>query len=363
MDIIFSSFWLRLQSGMFPMFEEALGDANQNHFRVIAALDFIRPENWILDFNYGPGRPKIDREKFFRAFVAKKVLNIPTSVVLIDRLKVDIVLRRICGFIFKKKLPCEPTFSNAFSEFADSAVCEKIHANIIEKNLSDSLVFHISRDSTAIEARESAPAKKTILPKVNKKLGRPKKGEEKKEPTRLELQRGQSVQEMLHGLAGNADYGAKMDSHGNLHTWLGYKLHLDVADGGIPVSCCLTPASVHDSGASKPLQKMTSGRVKSMYCLADKAYDSKEIREDISSYGQVSIIPEKTRRNGDKKDLERFEKRRFKVRSTVERVNSTLKERFGATNIFVKGPKKVMCHLMFGILVLTSEALMRLDRD
>jgi hypothetical protein len=48
---------------------------NQNHFRVIAALDFIRPENWIHDFYRGPGRPKIDRETFFRAFVAKKVLN------------------------------------------------------------------------------------------------------------------------------------------------------------------------------------------------------------------------------------------------------------------------------------------------
>ena len=92
MDIIFSPFWLRLQSGKFLMFEEALGEANQNHFRVIAALDFIRPENLIHDFYRGPGRPKIDRENFFRAFVAKKVLNIPTRNALIDRLKVDSVL-------------------------------------------------------------------------------------------------------------------------------------------------------------------------------------------------------------------------------------------------------------------------------
>jgi len=185
MDIIFSPFWLRLQSGMFPMFEEALGEANQNHFRVIAALDFIRPENWIHDFYRGPGRPKIDRENFFRAFVAKKVLNIPTTNALIDRLKVDIVLRRICGFIFKKKLPCESSFSNAFAEFSDSAICEQIHSNIVEKNLCDTLVLHISRDSTAIEARESAPPKKEILPKIAKKRGRPKNGEVTKEPTRL----------------------------------------------------------------------------------------------------------------------------------------------------------------------------------
>ena len=28
--------------------------------------------------------------------------------------------------------------------------------------------------------------------------------------------------------------------------WTGYKLHIDAIDGGIPVSCLLTSASVHD---------------------------------------------------------------------------------------------------------------------
>ena len=30
-------------------------------------------------------------------------------------------------------------------------------------------------------------------------------------------------------------------------TWIGYKLHIDVADGQIPISCILTSASLHDS--------------------------------------------------------------------------------------------------------------------
>ena len=344
------------------MFEEALGDANESHYRVMTTLDFIRPENWIEDLHSGPGRPKIEREKFLRAFIAKVVMNIPTTVALIDRLKVDKVLKRICGWIFKRTIPCEASFSNAFSEFAESGLCERIHAELVKKSLQDTLVFHVSRDSTAIVARESAEKKPKPKPKEKRPRGRPKNGETAapKVPTRLEAQRHQKLPEMLENLHGQADYGAKFDSHGNLHCWLGYKLHIDVGDGGIPISCCLTPASVHDSGASKPLQRMTSVRVNSLYCLADKAYHSNEIRDDIRAHGQVPIIPEKKTKNTEAKELEWFEKSRFKERSTVERVNSSLKDRFGGRQIFVKGPKKVMCHLMFGILAITAEALMRL---
>jgi hypothetical protein len=35
----------------------------------------------------------------------------------------------------------------------------------------------------------------------------------------------------------------------------GYKLHIHLADGGIPISCVLTSASVHDSQVAIPLAK------------------------------------------------------------------------------------------------------------
>ncbi len=49
---------------------------------------------------------------------------------------------------------------------------------------------------------------------------------------------------------------------------------------------------------------------------------------------------------------------RYKERSTVERVNGRLKDEFGGRVVRVKGHAKVMCHLMFGILALTSNQLM-----
>ena len=41
--------------------------------------------------------------------------------------------------------------------------------------------------------------------------------------------------------------GAKTNSQGHEQYWRGYKLHLDVADGQLPISAVLTSASVHDS--------------------------------------------------------------------------------------------------------------------
>jgi hypothetical protein len=47
-------------------------------------------------------------------------------------------------------------------------------------------------------------------------------------------------------------------------------------------------------------------------------------------------------------------------RSAAERFNSNLKDNYGGRFVLVRGPEKVMCHLMFGVLALTIEQLMRL---
>ncbi|MCY4203862.1 MAG: transposase, partial [Aestuariivita sp.] len=52
---------------------------------------------------------------------------------------------------------------------------------------------------------------------------------------------------------------------------------------------------------------------------------------------------------------------RYKQRSSVERVNGALKDRYGGRHIRVQGATKVACHLFFGILALTVEQLLRLQ--
>ena len=54
------------------------------------------------------------------------------------------------------------------------------------------------------------------------------------------------------------------------------------------------------------------------------------------------------------------EKVRYRVRTTAERANSRLKDEFGACSVRVRGYKKVACHLMFSVLLLTADQLVRL---
>ena len=54
------------------------------------------------------------------------------------------------------------------------------------------------------------------------------------------------------------------------------------------------------------------------------------------------------------------EEQRFEERTMVERVYSRLKDEFGARIIRVRGASKIMAHLMFGVLALTVDQLLKL---
>jgi hypothetical protein len=118
-------------------------------------------------------------------------------------------------------------------------------------------------------------------PQRKRKRGRPCKGEVvvAKEPRRLQRQAGMSLPEMLADLPTACTVGSKRNAKGHVENWIGYKLHIDVADGDIPVSCLLTSASLHDSQAAIPLASITAGRLTNLYDLMDSAYDAPEIKE------------------------------------------------------------------------------------
>jgi hypothetical protein len=82
---------------------------------------------------------------------------------------------------------------------------------------------------------------------------------------------------MLSDLPQHCAVGTKRNAKGHQESWTGYKLHLDVADGGIPISCVLTAASLHDSQVAIPLASMTAARITNLYDLMDSAYDTPEI--------------------------------------------------------------------------------------
>lgn len=123
----------------------------------------------------------------------------------------------------------------------------RMHEALIKRTHEDRLVGHISRDATAIEAREK-PLKAAKPEKQKRKRGRPRKGEERpREIRRLERQPSMDLSGMLADLRRHCAVGSKCNAKGYKTSWTGYKLHLDVADGGIPVSCLLTFALLHST--------------------------------------------------------------------------------------------------------------------
>ena len=369
-----SQAWLNIQSCLFPWLAEELGPLTAKQQELVTTLELVRIEEFIYSGRGFPGRPAQDRTAIARSFVAKMVYNQTTTRALLDRLATDSALRRICGWERKSDVPDEWTFSRAFAEFSKSRLPERVHEALIQKSYRHELVGHISRDSTAIEAREK-PLKKLPLKKTLGKRGRPKQGEARVKPqTRIEKQvAGMTLPDMIADLSTACDVGTKQNSKGYKTSWTGYKLHLDVADGGIPVSGLLTSASTHDSQAAIPLAHMSQARVVNLYDLMDSAYDVPQIHDLSRQLGHVPLIDVHPRRNQVLKEEMVAENKRCRLvghppaeairyheRSTVERVNARLKDEFGGRMVRVRGHAKVMCHLMFGVLALTANQLVTL---
>jgi len=368
-----SSTWDHIQANLFPWLAEELGPLTDTHKRLISTLELARIETFIRSWPGLPGRPLLDRAALARAFVAKMVIKVPTTSMLIGYLEADKRLRRLCGWERPGQIPSEATFSRAFAEFATSELPTRVHETLIKRTHKDRLVGHISRDATAIEAREK-PVQVAAPEMPKRKRGRPKKGEVvEKEPRRLERQAAMSLAQMIEDLPKHCSVGTKRNAKGHTISWIGYKLHLDVADGDIPVSGLLTSASLHDSQVAIPLATLTAGRVTNLYDLMDSAYDAPEIKQHSRGLGHVPIIDQNPRAAvGAKAEIKAealaqqragyqlAEDVRYNERSAAERVNGRLKDDFGGRNVRVRGHAKVSCHLMFGVLALTCDQLLRL---
>lgn len=373
-----NTYWLRVQHELLPWLDDTVGQLGERHRQLVSVLGLARIETFVPSFHGVAGRPASERAALARSFVAKAVFNFPTTILLIEMLAADKTLRRLCGWQRAGEVPSEATFSRAFAGFAESALPSRLHEALIKESHADRLVGHISRDSTAIEAREKPVAKPEPLEAAaptKSKRGRPRKDEVR--PPRLlrriERQGGMSLSAMLADLPRHCDVGAKRNAKGHQESWIGYKLHIDTADGEIPISCVLTAASVHDSQAAIPLATMTATRVVNLYDLMDSAYDVAEIKQHSRDLGHVPIIDINPRATpGLKQELAQEAKRlrrlghhtaeqaRYRERSTAERVNGGLKDNHGGRTLRVRGADKVMCHLMFGVLSFTALQLLRL---
>ena len=353
-----------IQTQLFPQLEQKLDPLSEKEQEFVYIVSLLDLPSHMNQFCWrGFGRKKKSRFNMAKAFVAKSVYKFETTDILIEFLRSCKSIRRLCGWGHASEIPSSATFSRAFAEFATHSLPQKIHEAMVIKHCGQKLAGHISRDSTAIEVREKPVKAETSeeIPKPKGKRGRPRKDEvlPPKPQKRVELQTKRSLDENLNDLPNHCNVGTKKNSKGYKETWIGYKLHLDCIDGDIPISAILSSASLHDSQVAIPLAQMSSKRVTNLYDLMDAAYDSPEIHSFSKSLGHMPIIDNNPRRR-EKILMDPATKSRFAERTSIERVNSNLKDNYGGRTIRVKGATKVMAHLMFGIVSITAIQIFRL---
>lgn len=356
--------WLMdtVQQSLFPHLDECLPEPlTEREKHLVKILELIQIEKYVpvTARRQWLGRPIKEREAIARAFVAKAILKYQHTSSLRNELRSTPNLRFICGFARRQDVPSEATFSRAFGEFAKAGMGVRVHDALVKEHLSSELIGHVSRDSTAIVGREK-PARKIKQVKIAKKKGRPAKGDLRQpaEPKRLDVQRTQTAEEAIALLPMVCNRGVKKNAKGYTETWNGFKLHIDVNDCGLPLSAVLTSASVHDSQVAIPLMKLTSGKVDYCYDLMDAAYDASQLWEQSRELGHVPIIDRNPRRK-EVVPMAPHEAERYNERTASERCNSRLKEDFGGRSVMVRGSLKVMTHLMFGILALFADQLLK----
>jgi transposase len=131
------------------------------------------------------------------------------------------------------------------------------------------------------------------------------------------------------------------------------------------------------------MMTMTTSRVTYLYDLMDAACDAAAIRQQSVQLGHRPLTdhPKRYRKTGERKlplrknsrswkrviekelraeEMTWAEQDRFRERTMVERVFSRLKDEFGFRSIRVRGAAKVMAHLMFGVVALTVDQLLKL---
>jgi len=368
-----SKMWLKvvnLENSLFPALKENLRieEFSSKESKLIRVLDFAEIEKFIVNTS-STNTPK-NREEIARAFIAKSVYNFQTTRDLIDRLHHDRVLRLLCGWRYKNKIPSESTFSRAFDEISTLEIAQKAHEKFVGEYLSEKTFFYNATDATKIPLREKAVKKVKEEPKVKHKRGRPKKGETREpiKPKILEQQKNmKTVDEMLSLVSTECGVGVKQNSKGNREVWIGGSLHISVVDGDIPITAFYSGANVHDSSVALPLMQETSKRVNYLYDLQDAGYDADIMREFSTKLGHRPIIdinPKSSKELKAKIELMEHENKTFKYlnqhlncdekhynqRSMAERVNKLLKDDFGCNEIYYQGATKVASVLAFGIL-------------
>jgi transposase len=288
----------------------------------------------------GPGRPPRKPMGIFKALIVKRLQQIPSERELCRRLWKDDNLRELCD-IEAKQNPYHPSQLSRFKKRVGARRLQRIMNKLLKELLREGV---INGETVVLDA--------TFV-----------KAYSRRDPH--ENSRGKS------------DPEARVGRNGKTFE-LGYKLHVAVdAKSELPIAIIVASANDNEKKHAPALlekaSKATEGRVKLL--VADSQYSSRNLRDQASSQGVRAVIPFPTNQQRGQKGLLRvdkyfrthgpiYEKRVYRLRSSIERVNSRLKDQLSLERHRVRGLGRITVHALLCMIamLLTAVIALRLNR-
>jgi IS5 family transposase len=282
------------------------------------------------------GRPPRKPIGIFKALMVKRLQQVPSDRELYRRLWNDPGLREVCDLEDEQK-PYHPSQLTRFRNRIGTKRLERIMNKMVRKLLKGKL---ISAETLVMDA--------TFI-----------KAYSKRDPH--------------DNSRGGSDSEARVGRNGKTYE-LGYKVHVAAdAKSELPLAVIVASANENEKRhASRLFDKAlraTGEQVKTL--VADSQYSSRKLRDQSSAHGVRAVIPyPANQRRGEKRLLrvdKRFrthgpanERRIYRQRAAVERMNSRLKEHLGLNRHRVRGLNNITIHALLCMIAMLLTALVAL---
>jgi len=310
-------------------------DENESSCSILRDLKLDNIEE-ILSESYhqnGAGRPPRKPLGIFKALIIKRAKQIPSDRELYRRMWNDETLREICNIEAQEK-PYHPSQLTRFRNRVGVKRLESIMNSLIKELIEKKVVSgrKVVFDATFVKAY--------------------------------------SKRDLHDNSKGGSDPEARVGRNGKTYD-LGYKLHIAVdAKSELPLAVIVAPANdnekKHAPELFKKALKVTKRRMKLM--IADSQYSSSGQREQAAKAGVHVVIPYPVNQMRGKKGLlrvDRFfrthgpkrEKRLYRLRSSIERVNSRLKVQLCLKNHRVRSLVRVRIHSLLCLVAMLLNAV------
>ncbi len=279
------------------------------------------------------GRPPRKPIGVFKALIIKRVQQIPSDRELCRRLWRDSEMRMICDIEAEQK-PLHPSHLTRFRNRIGTRRLERIMNRLVRK-LSGAGV--IGSETVAMDA--------TFI-----------KAYSKRDPHQ--------------NSRGSSDPEARVGRNGKTYD-LGYKLHVAAdAKSELPLAVIAASANENEKKHASKLFDMTVRTTgKQMKTLvADSQYSCRKLRNQVSDHGARAVIPYPANQRREEKRLLRVDRyfrthgpavdrRAYRQRAAVERMNSRLKEQLSLNRHRVRGLRNVTIHALLCIIAMLLTAL------